>query len=119
MKKILVFSVIALSLLANFYLFVSKRSLLKQMQGRDTAIVALEKVIEIIATTDNSIYMIHDSLKKDFLIKTNISQKTDGSFYFVVFPKNDLEKQSPLDFYGLEIIFNEDKNFQQIDFYKP
>lgn len=110
------------SLIVNFYQWKENKNFNKRIKNKDKAITEIRNSIKIITQSNKSIDSVKIALEKDFKIDSEvINRKADSSFYFVVTPKNmDLiDYREIWDFYGLEIVFDKEKKFKQIDFYKP
>lgn len=106
----------------NLYQWDKFSGLNKLLAEKDRAITEIRNSIKLIAESNDSIDSIIDALRKYFSIDSEvIFRETDNTYYFVISPKDwhlaDYQVKS--DFYGLEIIFDNNKDFKQIDFYKP
>lgn len=110
------------SLIVNLYQWNDKRALINRIEKKDKAITEIRNSIKIITQTNNSIDSISIALKNDFKIDSEVMyRETDSSYYLVLKPKdwNMIDHREIWEFFGLEIIFDKEKKFKQIDFYKP
>ncbi|WP_378174007.1 hypothetical protein [Aquimarina sp. SS2-1] len=119
---IIVVSFLILSLCFNLFQWKEKQSYIERIIKKDKAITEIRNTIKIITKAPNSIDAIQGALKKDFNVASEIMySEIDSSFSFVVTPKdwNQIDYQGIWTFYGLQIVFDKQQKFQQIDFYKP
>jgi len=106
----------------NLYLWNEKQLYKAEVIKKNKAITEIRNVIKIVTQTHNSIEAIEVALKKDFNIDSEIMlDKIDSTYSLVVTPKdwNQIDHQEIWTFMGLQIVFDKQKKFQQIDFYKP
>ncbi|WP_298544945.1 hypothetical protein [uncultured Aquimarina sp.] len=106
----------------NLYLWNEKRLYKAEVIKKNKAITEIRNVIKIVTQTHNSIEAVEVALKKDFNINSGIMHdKMDDTYSLVVTPKdwNQIDHQEIWTFMGLQIVFDKQKKFQQIDFYKP
>jgi len=106
----------------NLYLWNEKQLYKAEVIKKNKAITEIRNVIKIVTQTHNSIEAIEVALKKDFNIDSGIMHdKMDDTYSLVLTPKdwNQIDYQEIWTFMGLQIVFDKQKKFQQIDFYKP
>lgn len=111
-----------ISLLVNFFQWKYTKILVDKIHRKDKAITEIRNSIKIIAQGNNSIDFIYNALQKDFYIDEGIKKsKIDSSYYFTIIPKNwnTIDNKEIWGFYGLEVVFDKEQKFKQIDFYKP
>ncbi|MFD2562869.1 hypothetical protein [Aquimarina rubra] len=124
-RRLLIITLISIlipSLGFNLFQWKEKQSYIERIIKKDKAITEIRNTIKIITKAPNSIDAIQGALKKDFNVASEIMySEIDSSFSFVVTPKdwNQIDYQGIWTFYGLQIVFDKQKKFQQIDFYKP
>ncbi len=115
-------SVFIVSLGFNLYHWKEKQLFKEQILKKDKAITEIRNAIKIVTKTNNSIDAIQVALEKGFDVDSEVMySEIDSSFSFVTTPKDwdQIDHQEIGTFQGLQIVFDKQKKFQQIDFYKP
>jgi len=90
---------------------------------REWTITSYQKVIKAIARSGNiSVEALKVELEVDFNIykEMGYNNNYNKEYYYVLHPKTKvINHQEIPDFIGFQLIFNHQKTFKSLDFYKP